>query len=200
MKQGTSKVAEIFANYKDVFLWVIFGLLFAVLLQIGTHFSAPTSDGYINPIHKALTFGTAYPLVWILNLFGVVSRIETTYLNTVNGMFIVFGRPEAVTYRFEIIYECTGVYAWIVYSAAVLAFPTAVKNRFLGFALGIPALYIVNLFRFICLGIIGAFWPSAFEFAHAYLWQVIIIGFVILMFWGYLAWIVKNNPLTAKKA
>jgi archaeosortase B (VPXXXP-CTERM-specific) len=200
VNKSPAKVAQVFATYKDVILWIVFGILFAVVLQIATHFNSGSADGYLNPIHKALTYATAYPLVGILKLFGLEVTLETTFMNTINSMFVVFGPVNTPTYRFEIIYECTGIYAWIVYSAAVLAYPTTIKNRLLGFALGIPAIYIVNMVRFICLSIIGAFWPAAFEFAHAYLWQVIIIGFVIFMFWGYLTWIVKNNPLAPKRA
>lgn len=199
MNKNTGKIAEVFNNYKDIILWVVFGLLFAVVLQIATHFNSGMEGGFLNPIHKGLTYATAYPLVGLLKLFGMQVSVETTYLNTINSMFVVFGPPNAVTYRFEIIYECTGIYAWIVYSAAVLAYPTSIKNRLVGFGIGIPAIYLINMLRFICLSIIGAFWPSAFEFAHAYLWQVIIIGFVIFLFWGYLTWIVKNNPLRQTK-
>jgi archaeosortase B (VPXXXP-CTERM-specific) len=201
MKKSNASVVEVFKNNKDIILWIVFGVMFAIILQIVTHFNSGTNDGFLNPIQKALTYATAYPLVGFLKVIGVKAAIETTFLNTINSMFIVFGPPNAITYRFEIIYECTGIYAWIVYSAAVLAFPTSIKNRLIGFGLGIPAIYVINLIRFICLGLIGAFWPAAFEFAHAYLWQIIIIGFVILMFWGYLSWIVKGtSPLTSKKA
>ncbi len=200
MKKISGKVSEIFTNYKSVWLWVLFGLGIAIVLQVLTHIPIQTfgangyPDGFLNPIEKALSFATAYPLVAILKFLGIPAGIETFFRNEA-GMFITLGQ-----FKFRIIYECTGIYAWIAYSAAVLAYPTDFRKRLLGFALGIPAIYVVNLVRFIFLGMIGAWWPQTFEFAHAYLWQIIIIGFVILMFWGFVSWIAKEGIQQKPKA
>jgi archaeosortase B (VPXXXP-CTERM-specific) len=198
MKNIQAKVIDIFSNYKSLWIWILSGLGIAIVLQILTHLNLPTvgpngaPDGFLNSLEKMLSYATAVPLTAILKIFGINATIETAFRNDV-GMFINLG-----DFKFRIIYECTGIYAWIAYSAATLAYPTSFKNRLLGFAVGIPAIYIVNLIRFIFLGIIGAKWPSAFEFAHAYLWQIIIIGFVVLLFWGFVSWIAKNS-LTQKK-
>lgn len=197
MKNIQAKVIDIFSNYKSLWIWILSGLGIAIVLQILTHLNLPTlgangaPDGYMNPLEKMLAYVTAVPLAAILKLFGINATLETAFRGDV-GMFINLGE-----FKFRIIYECTGIYAWIAYSAATLAYPTTFKNRLLGFAIGIPAIYIVNLIRFIFLGIIGAKWPAAFDFAHAYLWQIIIIGFVVLLFWGFVSWIAKNS-LTSK--
>jgi archaeosortase B (VPXXXP-CTERM-specific) len=197
MKNIQAKVIDIFSNYKSLWIWILSGLGIAIFLQILTHLNIPTigpdgtPDGFLNSLERFLAYATAVPLTAILNLFGINASIETAFRGS-SGMFINLG-----DFKFRIIYECTGIYAWIAYSAATLAYPTSIKNRLLGFAIGIPAIYIVNLIRFIFLGIIGAKWPSAFEFAHAYLWQIIIIGFVVFLFWGFVSWIAKNS-LTQK--
>jgi len=201
MRKIAEKVFDVFVNYKALWFWILWGAVIALLLQIVTHLNVPTigvsgrPDGFLNPIEKSLAYATAYPLVGILNIFGIGAKVMTTFgdFSQTPGMFVNLGK-----FTFRIIYECTGIYAFIAFSAAVLSYPTSIKNRLLGFGLGIPALYLANLIRFIFLGIIGEFWPSAFEFAHAYLWQVIIIGFVVLLFWGYVSWIAKESFL--KKA
>jgi hypothetical protein len=86
VNKSPAKVAQVFATYKDVILWIVFGILFAVVPQIATHFNSGSADGYLNPIHKALTYATAYPLVGILKLFGLEVTLETTFMNTINSM------------------------------------------------------------------------------------------------------------------
>ena len=197
MKNIQSRITDLFKNNRSVWLWILWGILTAIVLQVVTHINIPTysangyPDGFLNPLEKALAYATAYPLVAILKLFGISASIETAFRSN-TGMYINLGQ-----FKFQIIYECTGIYAWIAYSAAVLPYPTSWRKRLIGFAAGIPFIYVVNLIRFVFLGMIGAWWPNAFEFAHAYLWQLIIIGFVILMFWGFVAWSNKQKTLQA---
>ncbi|HOO97162.1 MAG TPA: archaeosortase/exosortase family protein [Caldisericia bacterium] len=182
-------------KYKLVIRWIGLGVIIAIFLQIITHLNIPTfnefgvQEMYLNPIQKFLTNATSNPLVWLLNLFG----INTTFEPIFSGNYGAFLNLQG--FYMEIIYECTGIYAWIVYSAAVLAYPTTnyMKNVY-GFLIGIPAIYLINLLRFIVLGFVAAYWPAAFDFLHAYLWQLIIIGFILLLFWGFISWIVKEKP------
>jgi len=82
----------------------------------------------------------------------------------------------------EIIDECTVIFSAIVYCSCVLAYPTTLKRRAIGIILGVPCLYAINLLRLFILAIVGAFYPSMFEFVHVYLWQASFIIFVILIF------------------
>ena len=82
----------------------------------------------------------------------------------------------------EIIDECTAIFSAIVYCSCVLAYPTTLKRRAVGIIFGVPCLYAINLLRLFILAIVGAFYPSMFEFMHVYLWQASFIIFVILIF------------------
>lgn len=75
----------------------------------------------------------------------------------------------------EIIEECTGLYEILIYSAAVLAFPTTLVKKGIGILMGAPILYATNVLRIVFLVWIGRYYPSAFDFMHLYFWQATLI-------------------------
>jgi archaeosortase B (VPXXXP-CTERM-specific) len=88
----------------------------------------------------------------------------------------------------EIIEECTGLYEMLIYSAAVLAFPTTLVKKGIGIALGVPILYAVNVARIAFLVWVGRYYPDTFDFMHLYFWQATLI-LMITSVW--LLWIFK---------
>ena len=82
----------------------------------------------------------------------------------------------------EIIDECTAVFASIVYCACILVYPTTLRKKGIGVALGLPALYAINIFRLVILVQVGLSQPALFEFVHVYLWQATFIIFVVVLF------------------
>ena len=88
-------------------------------------------------------------------------------------------------FSMNIIDECTAAFSSIVYTSAVLAYPTIWKNKALGLV-GIPILYGLNIIRLSVVAVVGISHPDMFEYVHTYLWQAIFIIFVIGIF---LLWI-----------
>lgn len=70
---------------------------------------------------------------------------------------------------------CNGVEAVIVLFAAIFAFPAPMKHKAVGFLVGFFAIQILNLVRIISLFYLGQWDRTAFEWAHLYLWQALII-------------------------
>jgi archaeosortase B (VPXXXP-CTERM-specific) len=93
----------------------------------------------------------------------------------------------------EIIAECTGLFEMAIYAACVLAFPTGWRNKGLGLAFGIPAIYAFNILRILCLLLVGRYASSSFEFFHLYFWQGTLILMItsVWMLWIYL--VVRNE-------
>jgi archaeosortase B (VPXXXP-CTERM-specific) len=125
---------------------------------------------------------TAYLLAAIFSLGGANVVVHEATVS-ING----FG--------LEIIDECTAVYSSIVYSACILAYPTTLKNKGIGIALGVPALYGINMLRLSILALVGIYHPNMFEFVHVYLWQASFIIFVVVIF---LLWLKLNLSLEKK--
>ena len=91
----------------------------------------------------------------------------------------------------EIISECSGVYVFILFAAAVLAFPTTWRARARGLAFGLPLLLAVNVGRLVTLGAIVRYRPALLPLFHEYLWQVFFVLAVVAL---YVVWIDRMVP------
>lgn len=80
---------------------------------------------------------------------------------------------------------CNGVEAAIILGAAILAFKAPWRHRLIGFLLGFVAIQALNLVRIISLFYLGQWDMSAFEWAHLYLWQALIMldALVVFVIW-----------------
>ena len=81
---------------------------------------------------------------------------------------------------------CNGVEATIVLIAAILAFPASWKRKLIGLAAGIVAVQGLNIVRVISLFYLGQWNFNAFEWAHLYVWQALIMLDVLIV---WLLWV-----------
>jgi exosortase H (IPTLxxWG-CTERM-specific) len=81
---------------------------------------------------------------------------------------------------------CNGVEATIVLVAAMLAFPATWRRKLAGLAIGIVAVQGLNVIRVISLFYLGQWREDAFEFAHRYVWQALIMLDVLVI---WLLWV-----------
>ncbi|HSS71854.1 MAG TPA: exosortase H [Casimicrobiaceae bacterium] len=88
---------------------------------------------------------------------------------------------------------CNGVEATIVLIAAMLSFPAPWKRRLLGLAIGVIAVQGLNIIRVITLFYLGQWNFDAFDFAHRYVWQALIMLDVLIV---WLLW-VRTLPRAA---
>jgi exosortase H (IPTLxxWG-CTERM-specific) len=87
---------------------------------------------------------------------------------------------------------CNGIEAAIVLAAAMLAFPAPWKHRAAGIVAGLLAVQLLNVLRVISLFYLGQWSLAAFEWAHLYLWQALIMLDVLVV------WLVWIRTLPAK--
>jgi exosortase H (IPTLxxWG-CTERM-specific) len=88
---------------------------------------------------------------------------------------------------------CNGVEATIVLIAAMLAFPSPWRWKFIGIASGFIAIQAMNLLRIITLFYLGQWNNTAFEWAHLYIWQALIMLDVLVVFLIWLRYLPKNQ-------
>ena len=81
---------------------------------------------------------------------------------------------------------CNGVEATIVLVAAILAFPASWKHKLIGLIAGIVAVQGLNIVRVISLFYLGQWNFNAFEWAHLYVWQALIMLDVMVV---WLLWV-----------
>ena len=94
---------------------------------------------------------------------------------------------------------CNGIEAALVLVSAILAFPAPWKHRLLGMGAGLVAVQALNVVRVVSLFYLGQWSLRAFEWAHLYLWQALIMLDVLVV---WLLWIrmVPRPPQAAPHA
>lgn len=103
-----------------------------------------------------------------------VAAFGKVLINTANGFWLTI---EA---------GCNGIEAAIILISAMLAFPAPWKYRLAGVLAGLLAVQALNVVRVISLFYLGQWNGQAFEWAHLYLWQALIMLDVLVV---WLLWI-----------
>lgn len=93
---------------------------------------------------------------------------------------------------------CNGVEACIVLVSAILAFPARWRYKLLGILLGVVAVEAVNVLRVISLFYLLQWSQPAFEFAHLYLWQALIMLDVLVVWFVWVRFVGQRaqRPVT----
>ena len=88
---------------------------------------------------------------------------------------------------------CNGVEACIMLAAAVFAYPADLRARVTGLLVGAVAIQLLNLVRIVSLFYLVQWSARAFEFAHLYLWQALIMLDVLLVWLVWLRWVTRRQ-------
>jgi len=96
----------------------------------------------------------------------------------------------------EIIEECTGIFEMLIFLAALMSYPASWRSRAVGFALGLPALYLFNVLRIIFLTAVGVYYHNFFEFMHLYFWQATLILMITSVWVMWILLVVSREKKT----
>jgi len=126
----------------------------------------PVDARVIVPFSRAIAVASAA----ILNAFGqhVV----------VSGVVLTSG-SDAVSIQ----NGCNGIEAVVFLIAAILAFPATWRQRVIGLVAAIATIQILNLVRVVTLFLINRYKPNLFELFHLAIWQTVIGGAAIALFY-----------------
>ena len=82
--------------------------------------------------------------------------------------------------------NCTGLFVMFIYLAALVAYPSGLREKILGVALGLVALFTLNVVRVASLVVLGAARPDMLNVAHYLVWQslMIVIALCLWLFWA----------------
>ena len=149
-----------------------------------------------------IVFGLLIFIIGVLYPIGCVVFVEpllqfSSFTAAVIGVFLkAFGNPVTVSGRFissgrfsvEIIFPCLGIVEALYFTAAVVAFPSDIKKKFLGILIFFPVIFAANIIRCALLFTAGEHSTKTFNFVHTYFFQITMILFIAI-FW--LTWIKK---------
>jgi exosortase/archaeosortase family protein len=90
-------------------------------------------------------------------------------------------------FSFQIVDLCTAIMPMMIFTAAVLAYPSRLKEKALGLIIGLAGIFLINQIRLVSLFFIGAYLPGLFETAHLLVWQslMILLAIGLWMIWVY---------------
>lgn len=92
---------------------------------------------------------------------------------------------------------CNGVEACIMLAAALFAYPAALRSRLVGLLAGSVVIQLLNLVRIVSLFYLVQWSVPAFEFAHLYLWQALIMLDVLVVWLVWLRWVTRRQYAAA---
>ncbi len=150
-----------------------FGILFAVIVI--ALFAAELTP----PVQHALV------IPWTEGL----ARASAGLVTVVDPQVVSHGRIlQSTRNGFAVSIEagCNGIEAALILIAAMLAFPAPWKYRLAGILAGLVAVQALNVVRVVSLFYLGQWHAGAFEWAHLYLWQALIMLDVLVV---WLVWV-----------
>ena len=178
-KQNTSLSEKFRKGWKSRYPVQIFVAVFALLM--GGFYLLWFNDKIHTTFFEPLTYFYARWSSKILNLFNYGTQVfDATIFSSAFSISIKRG--------------CDAIEGIALFVCAVLAFPSSFKNKLVGLAFGIAALFLLNFIRIISLFMIGISYPSLFELMHWEVWQVIfiIVALILWLLWmRYIALRVK---------
>jgi archaeosortase B (VPXXXP-CTERM-specific) len=168
VKDISYKVSNNKESLRFIFLFSLFSVLFFIPYFI---------------FQKELT-GLLLFTAWLVSVFSNLVGMSIV----VDGVFLDIG---AMT--FEIIHECTGIFAILISVSSILAYPSKWREKTIGILLVIPFILFLNICRILFLIYIGKYHTSLFEFVHSYLWQGTFIIFIILAWFLWIELVVDHE-------
>lgn len=158
-----------------------FAIVFVVLMA--ALFAAELTEPAQRAIVIPWTEGLARMCAWLVGLFdSQVVSYGRILQSTRNGFAV------------SIEAGCNGAEAALVLIAAMLAFPASWRHRVVGIVIGLVAVQLLNAVRVVSLFYLGQWSLRAFEWAHLYLWQALIMLDVLVV---WLVWIRHARPAPA---
>lgn len=149
-------------------MWVSVRVIGTFLFLIMAFFFVLTWD----PILKYVDLGaglahlSAWMSYWVLKLVGLIGGFPVSKMGTImsSGSFEVDVAP-----------ACSGAVPTSIYMAAVFAYPTSWRARWLGTALGIGVIQVVNVARVCALFLVGLYFKAFFHDTHVYVAQALVV-------------------------
>jgi exosortase H (IPTLxxWG-CTERM-specific) len=141
----------------------------------------------------AMLFGlelTPWAQEWfVVPWTNALAAISTSIVTMFDPNVVATGKViRSATNGFAVSIEagCNGVEATLVLLAAMLAFPAPWRHKIIGFVIGVLAVQLLNVVRVISLFYLGQWNFEAFEWAHLYVWQGLIMLDVLIV---WLIWV-----------
>jgi exosortase H (IPTLxxWG-CTERM-specific) len=94
-------------------------------------------------------------------------------------------------------FGCNGLEAVMIYSVAVIAFPSPWRKKLAGILVGFVVIQVLNILRIAALAYAGVHFRNLFEYIHIYVAQGVMIAVALGIFFVYLHYARRQEPVAA---
>ena len=129
-----------------------------------------------------LTSGLAWLSTQLIHLGGGLAEVADSEIrHPINGFAI------------KIANGCNGIDAVILFAAGIVAFPSTWRQRAVGWFAGTMVIMSINVVRVISLYYIGQYSMVAFDWAHLYAWDILIMIDGLVVFFLWIKWLPSGS-------
>jgi exosortase/archaeosortase family protein len=159
--------------------WVSVRVIGVFLFLITLFFFILTWDPILRyvDIGAALAQLSAWMSYGVLKVIGAIGGFPVHKMGTIMG---------SGSFEVDVAPACSGAVPTSIYLSAVFAYPTSWRARWLGTAIGIGVIQLVNVVRVSVLFLIGLFFNEIFHDTHVYVAQALVlcIAVALWLFWA----------------
>lgn len=142
------------------------------------------------------------PIARIVDINGIYTRgvvlMTSMVLNILNIPTSPQGSIIHLPYiSLELKFGCNGLEAIMIYSIAVLAYPSKWIRKLYGILAGLLCIQFINILRIIGLAYAAVYLKDLFNYIHLYIAQGIMIAVALGMFFLYLSYIRTDEKSVA---
>ena len=165
-----SRVEKIRIKQPAIRFCLLFVLTLGGLALLSEQWQILFGRVYMLPVAKTATF--------LLNLLAIPAELNTAPL--AQG-YCELGFNKII---YRVTFDCTGLFALLVFLALTAAYPTAVRKKGSALLIGVPAVFAFSVLRVAFLGIVAYLNPKWIELFHVYVMELATIGFMLFV-WKY---------------
>jgi exosortase/archaeosortase family protein len=159
--------------------WVSARVIGTFLLLIVVFFFVLTWDPLLQYVDlgAGLAHLSAAMSYGVLRLLGLIGGFDVHKIGTIMG---------SGSFEVDVAPACSGAVPTSIYLAAVFAYPTSWRARWLGTGIGIGVIQAVNVLRVSALFLIGLYFHEIFHETHVYVAQALVVCVAVAL-WLYWA-------------
>lgn len=146
---------------------LLFCLGLATLMGVFLQWKPWFSDLYLWPI--------SWTAASLVDLFGATVSVYDP-IDQHDFTVLEIGR-----FVFHVEHQCSGISAFFIYLAALVAYPADWGHKLRGALIGLPAFFAYGTIRLVILGGIALTIPDLLQFFHLYFMVILNLGFVMML-------------------
>jgi exosortase/archaeosortase family protein len=137
---------------------------------------------------------------WLESYLRAYAHLAGGLLGVFEPGLVVEGTFIHGRYALQIVRNCDAADVNILFTSAVLAFPTPLVKKVAPLLLGVLALVAANVVRICCLYYVGVYAPGWFRVAHEEIWPPLLVVLAVVAFLICIRHLERREPSALEKA